>query len=141
MYRYSSDQSAVIRQDGAVIPIDVGNFDYQAVEEWVAAGGVIDPPAVAPYNQAAALQRTRDMRKPILDALAGIGLAALAGGDASTVQAVLAARQGLLDITKDAGVLAATDDVGFDAAVLIRYHQLVAQAPAMVVRAFTEAAT
>lgn len=118
-------------QDGALA------IEYAA---WRAGGGVPDP-YVPTFDQRLALQRARDTRKPILDALSGIGLAAMFAADATTLQAVITARQGLLDITKDAGVLAATSDDGFDAAVLARYHQLVAGAPAAVVLAFQEAAT
>jgi hypothetical protein len=94
-----------------------------------------------PFNQPAALQRARDVRTPILNALIGIGLAADRAGDLATVDAVLAARQGLLDITKLPALLAAASDDEFDSVALARYRELAAAAPVAVRAAFLVAAS
>lgn len=96
---------------------------------------------LATFSQAAALQRARDVRTPILNALIGIGLAADRAGETATVDAVLAARQGLLDITKLPALLAAASDDDFDAIALARYRELVTAAPLAVRSAFLGAAS
>jgi hypothetical protein len=51
MYTYALvyGSTAILRSDGAVVPADPGNVDYQAYLAWVAAGNVADPaPAAAP---------------------------------------------------------------------------------------------
>ncbi len=97
--------------------------------------------AVGPFNRDALMREARDRRKDILDALVGIGFAAKAAGDETTVAAVLAARQGLLDLTKDPALAAATTEAQFRAAVKARYAQLVMAAPANVQAAFREVAS
>lgn len=100
----------------------------------------IDPALMPAFNQAAAMDRLRALRAPILNALAGIGFDAVAADDQITVNAVKAARQGLKDIPQLPSVLAATSDEEFDAAVMARYKQLAAEAPANVRTAFKELA-
>lgn len=48
-----ANTSAVLRtSDNTTIPFDPGNVDYQAYQEWLAAGNVPDPaPALAPVTQ------------------------------------------------------------------------------------------
>lgn len=101
----------------------------QTVHDWT-------PPPPPPFDQAAAMQRLRTLRAPILNALAGIGFDALASGDTATTDAVQAARQGLKDLPEWPAVLAATDDESFDDAVMARYRELVAAAPDAVRVAF-----
>lgn len=121
------------------------DFEFPDGPRWVRDGAITDqaPPAVVvvpPFDQAAAMLRLRTMRAPILNALAGIGFDALAAGDQATVEAVGVARQGLKDITQLPAVLAAASDEAFDAAVMLRYKQLAAAAPANVRLAFKEIA-
>lgn len=107
---------------------------------WAQMLKAVTPAAyVEPFDQAAAMRRLRTVRAPILNALAGIGFDALAG-DTATVNAVKTARQGLKDVPTWPAVLAATTDAEFNAAVVARYKQLAAAAPASVRAAFKEMA-
>ncbi|SNT29130.1 hypothetical protein SAMN06265795_12253 [Noviherbaspirillum humi] len=83
-----------------------------------------------------AMNVVRIKREEILNRLAGIGFAALAEGDAATAQAIVATRQSLLDITKNAGILAATDESSLRDAILAAYGAIVAATPANVQTAF-----
>lgn len=42
-YQLTESTSIIRVSDGAYIPPDEGNCDYQAYQAWVAAGGVADP--------------------------------------------------------------------------------------------------
>jgi hypothetical protein len=42
------DQPGVLRSDGAIIPLDASNMDYQGFLQWVAAGNTPTPPPVPP---------------------------------------------------------------------------------------------
>lgn len=43
MYKHRKDLKAIIRIDGANIPLDPANVDYQRVLAWVAEGNTIAP--------------------------------------------------------------------------------------------------
>ena len=82
------------------------------------------------------LNKVRDAREIALNRLMGIGFAAKESNDAETVAAVLAARQGLLNITSAPGVATATNDAELGGALVAAYSSIVAAAPANVVSAF-----
>lgn len=85
------------------------------------------------------LGTVRTLREQILNRLAGIGLAALVANDKTTTDAVLAARQRLLDITKipDAvAAYAALDLAALELAVKTEYAAIVGGVPAVLVNAF-----
>lgn len=92
----------------------------------------------APWSGEPILAKVREAREVVLNRLAGIGLAASAGGDSATLHACLAARTSLLNITTDAGVKAATDDASLTAALMKAYGAIVAAAPASAHKAFAE---
>lgn len=99
------------------------------------------PEKIAAMNAAGkerALNEIRAMRTPVLNALIGIGLAAKEAGDSATVSACLLARQKLLDMTKHASVLSATDYIGTATAAAVVYAGIVAACPANVKAAFKE---
>lgn len=87
------------------------------------------------------LKIARAGREIALNRLAGIGFAAQHSGDSATVDACLAARQALLDITKLPAVKAATDDASLTAAIAAGYAQIVGSAPANVRLAFADIQT
>lgn len=71
------------------------------------------------------LNEGRKLREAVLARLNGIQLDASLSGDAVTVSAVAAAKQALKDITKDPGVVAATDSATVKTAFMARYYQIV----------------
>jgi hypothetical protein len=93
-------------------------------------------PAPFSYISSSYLSTVRATREEILNRISGIGFAALAGGDTATSDAVVIARQALLDITKTPAVLAATDADSLKAAVIAAYRGIVAAAPANIRSAF-----
>lgn len=78
---------------------------------------------------AAVLIKYRADREAYLNRLAGIGLAAQVGGDTITVQHILAVRKGLLELTDDPAVLAATDVAGLETVLLTAYYALLMGVP------------
>ena len=99
---------------------------------------VISAPEPEPYAQVAQayLDSVRTKRDQILNRLSGIGFAAVEEADQRIVQAVLAARQALLDITDVPAVLAAANADELKQAVNAAYQQIVAQAPAALLGVF-----
>lgn len=123
----------VDRKDGRIV--GVYNVQQHEGQEYVEGEVQME----RHFNRLSAMQRLRDRRSPILNALAGIGFDALAAGDAATADAVKQARLGLRDITAWPAVVAAQDDESFDRAALARYRELAAAAPPAVRVAFLSA--
>ncbi|MDH6157104.1 MULTISPECIES: hypothetical protein [unclassified Janthinobacterium] len=86
------------------------------------------------------LTAVRQTRDAILNRLAGIGFAAMADGDADTVQAIAAARTWLLDITTCQTVAAAQDIEALQAAVNAEYARIAATLSGEARRAFDDTA-
>jgi hypothetical protein len=140
MYQRIPNSLAIRRTaDGAVIPAEPTLGAWQEYQGWLAQGNEPEPAPPALFDRAAAMQRLRDRRAPILNALAGIGFDALAAGDTATAQAVQAARLGLRQITEWQPIVDAVDDEAFDDAALARYRQLALAAPPAVRLAFLSA--
>lgn len=140
MYQLTATTSITRLPDGAIIPADPANSDYAQYLRWLAEGNEPLPAPVPAFDQSAAMARLRALRAPILNALTGIAVDAIASSDTATIAAVAAARQGLKDITVHPAILAATDDEAFDDAALARYKELAVAAPANVRVAFKELA-
>lgn len=85
-----------------------------------------------------ALFDIRVERKPILDALAGIGFDAMVANDTATIDAVSAARVDALGITELPEFLAAQTYDSMKAAVMARYREIAVSVPANVQTAFRE---
>lgn len=85
---------------------------------------------------AAVLAQFRADREQLLNRLTGIGLAAKVNGDESTVVAIVAARQGLLDLPSASEVVAAKTPDALKVALKARYTALLAGVPASVKSAF-----
>lgn len=86
--------------------------------------------------KAAVLLTFRTDREGYLNRLAGIGFAAQVGGRNDIVQQVLAVRQGLLDLTTQPTVLAATTEAATKQAMLAQYATLLVGASAEVKAVF-----
>ena len=95
-----------------------------------------------PFSVLAApvLAGVRQVRDALLNRLAGIGFAAMADGDADTVQAIAAARAWLLDITICPTVAAAQDIEALQAAVNAEYARIAATLSGEAQRAFDDTA-
>ena len=101
-YKLTSSPS-ILRSDGAFIPVDPENTDYQQYEAWVKAGNTPEP-ADLPDPQVvieAKKQAVRAVREQVLDRLAGIAGRASRKGDTDLATACDTASEALLDITKD----------------------------------------
>ncbi|MDX8124930.1 hypothetical protein SKZ59_24440 [Janthinobacterium sp. GMG2] len=81
----------------------------------------------------------RKTRDGILNRLAGIGFAAVASGDADTVQAIIQARTYMLDITICPTVTAARDLDELQAAVSSEFQRIADTLPQEARRAFEDA--
>lgn len=81
----------------------------------------------------------RKTRDGILNRLAGIGFAAVASGDTDTVQAIIAARTCLLDITICPTITAARDLDELQAAVSSEFQRIADTLPQEARRAFEDA--
>lgn len=123
------------QEAGAVLASEADTPDL-----WAAMQAAVTPTAYSvPFNQAAALARLRDVRKPILDALSGMLARALAKQDTVLADALVAASEGLLALPQYGPVKAATSDKDFDYIAHERYKALAAPLPASARTAFRDA--
>lgn len=111
-------QGYVIKNDIITVPTvgmpgePITNPDYLEYAAWLAAGNVPLPvdagsPTLAETRKRA-FDEVREMRAPMLNAVTGIMVNALADNDAPVVEEAQVIRQKLLDITADAALNAAT---------------------------------
>lgn len=91
---------------------------------------------IPPWSPDPLLKIAKAGREIALNRLAGIAFAAQHAGDPATVDACLAARKSLLDITGIPSVKAATDDASLTAAVGAAYAAIVFACPANIKNAF-----
>ena len=131
--------------------VEVTPDDEAMLREAISAGATIckksggkwtiTAPPPPPFAVLAApyLATVRQTRDAILNRLAGIGFAAMADGDADTVQAIAAARAWLLDITICPTVAAAQDIEVLQAAVSAEYARIAATLSDEARRAFDDA--
>ena len=98
------------------------------------------PPPPFAVLAAPVLTSVRQTRDAILNRLAGIGFAAMADGDADTVQAIAAARAWLLDITICPMVAAAQDIEALQATINAEYARIAATLSGEARRAFDDIA-
>lgn len=104
---YIITDNSILRDDGACIPIDLGNADYRVFLEWQLQGGIptiFNPFPIAKSNEIAAFKANRDS---MIDQLAGIAIAANASGDTVTFNGAVAARQSIIDIITQPSIVAA----------------------------------
>lgn len=139
-------------EEYATLPDDIVEVDYADFERVMARkpgqtfalkrGKLVisdAPPVAFEILAAHYLDKIRLARDTVLNRLAGIGFAALAGGDKLAVQAIAAARADLLDITTCAGVAAAQDMPALQAAVCAELLRIASSLPDEARRAFTDA--
>lgn len=89
-------------------------------------------------QKAVEFTKFRAEREQFLNRLAGIGLAAQFNGQDAVLASVCAVRVGLLNLTTDSGVLAATDLPSLKLAMKTRYAAILSGVPAEVLSAFKQ---
>lgn len=130
--------------------VEVSNAEYAQLFEGQSNGKCIvadadgkpiladPPPEAAGDIRKRAIAQIRTIRAPMLDALSGIAGRASRKGDAATAQAADDASDALLDIIEWPAFMAATTYSEMQAAILARYAQIAAAAPASVQSVFRE---
>lgn len=139
-------------EDYATLPADIIDVAYADFERAMARqpgqtfsfkrGKLViadAPPVTFAILAAHYMDKVRLARDAVLNRLAGIGFAALASGDAATVQAISTARADLLDITTCKLVSAAEDMPALQAAVEREYSRIASALPDEARRAFADA--
>jgi hypothetical protein len=103
MYKLTKLGSFIRLTDGAFIPADPANTDYQEVLAWIEQGNTpepVDVPSAADVIEAKK-QAVRKLREQVLDRLNGIAGRAVWRGNTALAEACYVASEALLDITKD----------------------------------------
>lgn len=136
----------VVRDGNTKVPIvDTPEFpntnpDYLAYKAWLAAGGVHEP--ADPSSIAALLERAKDelreLRKPMLDAVNGIGWRASMTGNTALSDEAVVLSQALLDITADPALNAATSYDDMRVAGVTAYKRIAATASPELATVFRE---
>lgn len=126
--------------DGARIPKDEWNADYQAFVLWLSQGNQALQPPPPTHEQLweRAITEMRALRQPILDVLDGLQATATALNQPDRALLIETAKQGLRDITK-LDLSACTTYEEMRATVGVSYAALVASLPADIRLAFKEA--
>lgn len=138
---YTRYSAYIFRQsDGACIPINEENTDYQEYSAWLADGGIPDDPPVPTHTELVeqAKAATRIQRQPIITVLDGLQSTALTKGDTAKALAIETAKQGLRDIT-DTDLSACVTYEDMRQAIKHAYAVLAAALPMDIRKAFSEA--
>lgn len=118
------------------------NPDFLAYQEWLAAGNVplpIDTSGEAlAETRKRAFEEVREMRAPMLNAVTGIMVNALANDDQAVVEEAQVIRQKLLDITADAALNAATTYESMKLAGQLAYRRIAKAATPSFASVFKE---
>jgi len=116
------------------------NPDYLAYKQWLAAGGVPEPADAS--SIAALLEQAKDdlreLRKPMLDAVIGIGWRASVTGNTALSDEAVVLSQALLDITADPALNAATTYEEMRVAGVTAYKRIAATASPELAIVFRE---
>lgn len=98
---YTLHPTHIVRDDGAVIPLDEDNSDYRAYVEWVALGNIPSQPPAPTQSQLIlrAVAEIRIQRQPVLEVLDSLQSTALAKGETGRALIIETAKQGLRDLT------------------------------------------
>lgn len=126
--------------DGVSIPPDPANSDYAEYLAWIGYGNTPLPPKQPSVAEllASAKDELRELRKPMLDAVNGIGWRASMTGNTAVANEALALAQALLDITADSALNAATDYDSMRAAGVAAYKRISATASPELAIVFRE---
>lgn len=143
-----SGENYVIRDGDTKVPtFDTPMFpnknpDYLEYKKWLAAGGVPLPARPSDEDlvetRKRAFEEVREMRAPMLNAVTGIMVNALADDDQAVVEEAQTIRQKLLDITADAALNAATTYESMKLAGQLAYRRIAKAATPSFASVFKE---
>lgn len=135
---YTITDNNILRDDGACIPIDNGNVDYQAFLVWQKAGNPVTILDLFPSRKASEFAAFISAREDMIGRLVGIAIAAQQGGFPAVVSAAIVARQSLLNMLTLPSIVNAATIGDLRIALKQEYNNILAAMPQALRTAFQQ---